>query len=204
MNCKKLSKCNTNTYSPPLEIALAKETVPFHQITYKVTYSEDNAMMTIQRVGNAIHARREEVGLNKTQLAKLSKLSRQTIHGLESGSLNDLSFNRLSNLLSILGMNFDTPRRKHKKALWMAAKSCSVSYCTELTSDHLQQVLSTGKVLSGFEANLLHFLDELPVQLIVMSIEEVAQQTSVKPQKIWKNIAKLAKALSANRNELWT
>jgi len=161
--------------------------------------------MTIQMIGKEVHARREKAGLSKARLAKLSKLSRQTVHGLEEGSLQDINFKSLSNLLSILG-SFDpltSARRKKKKALWMAAKSSSVSYRTELTSDNLQQALSTGKVLAGFEANLRHFLDESPIQLVVMSVEEAAQQTSVKPQKIWKNIAKLAKELGATRNELW-
>jgi transcriptional regulator with XRE-family HTH domain len=164
-------------------------------------------MMTIQMVGNAVHTRREEVGLSKTRLAKLSQLSRQTVHDLEDGSLKDLSFKRLSNLLSVLGLSFDSPNaagRQRKKGLWMAAKSSSVSYRTELTSDKLLLALSTGKVPLGLEANLIHFLDEAPVQLVVMAVEEAAQQAFVKPQKIWKNVAKLAKALGANRNELWT
>lgn len=163
--------------------------------------------MTIQMVGNAVHARREEVGLSKTRLARLSQLSRQTVHDLEDGSLKDLSFKRLSNLLSVLGLSFDSPTaagRQRKKGLWMAAKSSSVSYRTELTCDDLQKALTAGKILPGFEANLLHFLDEAPIQLVVMAVEEAAQQASVKPQKIWKNIAKLAKVLGANRNELWT
>jgi transcriptional regulator with XRE-family HTH domain len=163
-------------------------------------------MTTMTLIGNAVHARREEVGLSKARLARLSKLSRQTVHDLEKGSLKDLSFNRLSNLLNVLGMSFDSPSltgRQRKKGLWMAAKSSSVSYYTELTSNDLQQALSTGKVPAGLAANLLHFLDETPIQLVVMAVEETAQQASVKPQKVWKNAAILAKTLGASRNELW-
>lgn len=164
-------------------------------------------MMTIQMVGDEVQARRKKVGLSKTRLAKLAHLSRKTIHDLEDGSLKDLSFTRLSNLLSVLGMAFGTPsaaERQRKKGLWMAAMSSSVSYRKELTSDDLQQALCTGKPVPGLEANLSHFIDETPLQLVVMAVEEAAQQSSIQPQKIWKNLAKLAKLLGTNRNELWT
>lgn len=163
-------------------------------------------MITIQMVGDTIHARREKIGLSKTRLAKLAQLSRQTVHDLEDGTLKDLSFKRLSNLLSVLGLSFESPTaniRQSKRSLWMAAKSTNVSYKTELSQETLLQALSTGEVPDSFAANLLHFLDETPVQLVVMAVEEAAQQTSVKPQKIWRNMAKLAKTLGANRNELW-
>jgi hypothetical protein len=48
-----------------------------------------------------------------------------------------------------------------------------------LTSDHLMRALIACKV----RANILHFLNELPIVLIVMAVEEAAQQTGVKPQK---------------------
>ncbi|GAM52445.1 hypothetical protein EBME_0908 [bacterium endosymbiont of Mortierella elongata FMR23-6] len=40
-------------------------------------------------------------------LTKLAKLSRQTVQTLEVGTIEDLGFERLSRLLSVLGLGFD-------------------------------------------------------------------------------------------------
>jgi hypothetical protein len=85
----------------------------------------------------------------------------------------------------------------------MAAKTSSVNYRTELTSDELQWALATGQVPDGRTAHLLHFLDEAPVQVVVMAIEETAQGEAVEPAKIWSNVAKLVHQLGAVRSALW-
>ena len=163
-------------------------------------------MMNIQMIGKEVHARREAVGLTQTRLAKLADLSRQTVQRLEAGTINDLGFQRLARLLGVLGLSFDTPSisaRQRKKGLWMAAKTSSVSYRKELTSEKLQHALSSGNVPLGFESNLLHFLDEAPVPVVVMAVEETAQQESIDPTAIWSNVNTLAKKLGATRHELW-
>lgn len=156
--------------------------------------------------GQQIRSRRQALGLTQQRLAKLADLSRQTIQRLEAGTINDLSFRRLARLLGVLGLSFDGPSlaaRQRKNGLWMAAKASSVSYRNELTSDQLEQALASGNVLSDFESNLLHFLDEAPVQVVVMAIEETAARESVNPDLIWTNVAKLANQLGGTRWKLW-
>ena len=139
-------------------------------------------------------------------MAKLADLSRQTVQRLEAGTIKDLSFQRLFAILGVLGLSFDQPNlaaRKRKHGLWMAAKTSSVSYRAELTSDELQWALATGQVPDGCISHLLHFLDEAPVQVVVMAIEETAQREAVEPAKIWLNVAKLACQLGAVRSLLW-
>lgn len=163
-------------------------------------------MMTIQMIGKEVHNRREAVGLTQTRLAKLADLSRQTVQRLEAGTIKDLSFQRLANLLAVLGLNLDAPSisaRQRKRGLWMAAKTSSVSYRRELTSGELQLALAKGQVLPGLESNLLHFLDEAPLPVVVMAVEEAAQQESISPVTVWSNVGKLAKTLGAGRLELW-
>ncbi|TFW09465.1 XRE family transcriptional regulator [Oxalobacteraceae bacterium OM1] len=162
--------------------------------------------MTIQRIGKEVHDRRQAVGLTQARLAKLADLSRQTVQRLEAGTIQDLSFQRLAKLLSVLGLSFDAPStaaRKNKRGLWMAAKTSSVSYRRELGSEQLERALTSGQVPSGLESNLLHFLDEAPVEIVVMAVEEAAQRQSDNPAKVWANVARLAKALGANRSDLW-
>ena len=163
-------------------------------------------MMTIQMIGKEIHARRETVGLSQARLAKLGDLSRQTVQRLEAGTINDLSFKRLTRILSILGLTLDTPSltaRQRKKGLWMAAKTSSVSYRREMSSEELEHALSSGIAAEELHSNLLHFLDEAPLPVVVMAVEETAQQEGVHPATIWRNVGKLGKQLGAIRHALW-
>lgn len=105
--------------------------------------------MNIYEVGKTVRVRRLAVGLTQQRLAKLAGLSRQTVQQLEAGTIGDLSFGRLVNLLRVLGLNFAPPSikaREKKNGLWIAAKNASVSYRGELTSDQLMRALTTGKV----------------------------------------------------------
>ena len=162
--------------------------------------------MNIQTIGKEIYLRRQHVGLTQQRLAKLADLSRQTVQQLEAGTIKDLSFQRLAALLGVLGLSFDQPNleaRKRKRGLWMAAKTSSVSYRVEMTSDELQCALATGQVPEGRISHVLHFLDEAPVQIVVMAIEETAENVAVEPSEIWSNVAKLASHLGAARSALW-
>lgn len=163
--------------------------------------------MDIQSLGKAIQARRQATGLSQERLARLANLSRQTVHKLEAGTIKDLSFQRISALLSVLGLSFGPPSlaaRSRKHGLWMAAKTSSVSYKKELTSETLQHALAAGHAPPGYEAQMLHFLDEAPVSLVVMAVEEAAQLEATTPAKVWLGVAKLARELDATRRELWS
>jgi transcriptional regulator with XRE-family HTH domain len=164
-------------------------------------------MLTIQTIGKEVHVRREALGLTQTRLAKLADLSRQTVQRLEAGTIKDLGFQRLTRVLNILGLSLDAPSlgaRQRKKGLWMAAKTSSVSYRREMTDEELKQALSSGTTPSGLKSNLMHFLDEAPLPIVVMAVEETAQQEGVNPANIWANISKVGKQLGSIRRELWT
>jgi transcriptional regulator with XRE-family HTH domain len=163
-------------------------------------------MMSIHEIGKEIRTRREALGLSQTRLARLADLSRQTVQRLEAGTIKDLSFQRLTRLMSVIGLNLDTPSlaaRQRKNGLWMAAKTSSVSYRREMSSEELEHALFSGTVPTGLQSNLLHFLDEAPLPVVVMAVEETAQQEKVAPATIWTNVGKLGKQLGAIRRELW-
>lgn len=162
--------------------------------------------MNLVNIGRTVKTRREELGLSQAQLAHLSGLSRQTLVGLENGTLNDLGVNRAGQVLSVLGLDMPEPgikARRKKRGLWMAAKNVSVSYATELEPDTLGKVLASGDVPATYAPHLAQLLDEAPVQIVVMAVEEAALKAHVPPRKVWRNVAKLAKSLSAHRQDLW-
>lgn len=162
--------------------------------------------MTLIDIGHAVRARRTELGLSQAQLAHLSGLSRQTLVGLENGTLNDLGINRVGQLLGVLGLDTpkpDTLARSKKRGLWMAAKTASVSYAPELAPDALQQALASGDVSPSFAPHLAQLLDEAPVPIVVMAVEEAALRAHLPPRQVWRNVAKLAQSLSVHRRALW-
>lgn len=162
--------------------------------------------MNIYEVGNAVRVRRLSLGLTQLRLAKLAGLSRQTVQQLEAGTIADLSFGRVVNLLGVLGLSFAPPTikaREKKRGLWMAAKNASVSYRGELTSEQLQQALASGQVPANHTSQLLHFLDETPLQVVVMAVEETAHLEAVPPARIWGGVAQLARQLDSTRSDLW-
>ena len=61
--------------------------------------------MNLIDIGHAVSARRAELGLTQAQLAHLSGLSRQTLVGLENGTLSDLGVNRVGQVLAVLGLD---------------------------------------------------------------------------------------------------
>lgn len=163
--------------------------------------------MNLIDIGTAVRARREELGLSQGQLAHLSGLSRQTLVGLENGNLNDLGVNRAAQVLSVLGLDAPLPTtqaRLKKHGLRMAARNANVSYARELQPDSLARMLISGDVPAPYAPHMTHLLDEAPLSMVVMAVEEAATGANVPPRKVWRNVARLAKTLSAHRKALWT
>ncbi|MDP9917504.1 hypothetical protein J2W24_003155 [Variovorax boronicumulans] len=46
-------------------------------------------------------------------------------------------------------------------------------------------------------------LDEAPVPIVVMAVEEAASRAHLPPRQFWRNVAKLAESLSVHRRALW-
>lgn len=162
--------------------------------------------MDLLTLGQLVRARRVALGLTQERLAKLGNVSRQTVQRFEAGTIKDLSFKRVTNILKVLGLSLNAPSlaaRSRKHGLWMAAKTSSVSYKGELSSSMLEKTLALGWAPTGFEPHIRHLLNEAAVELVVMAIEETAQREAVAPATLWLHVAKLAKDLGSVRQKLW-
>lgn len=162
--------------------------------------------MQLLELGPAIRARREALGLTQARLAHLSGLSRQTVAGLEAGQLADLGFNRVNQLMAVLGLDWKAPPEvtaAARRGLRMAARTASTSYAQAVTPETLSQVLATGEVPPAYGAHLTHLLDEAPVSLVVMAVEDVAAQEHLSPRSVWHNVGKIARTLAVHRQSLW-
>lgn len=93
---------------------------------------------------------------------------------------------------------------KVRRWLWMAAQSSSVSYRGTLTEDELEDVLITGNVPVGREAHVGHFVDEVPIQVVVMAIEQVALRRRIPIGEVWAVFGDLvAKYSDQGKAALW-
>ena len=68
----------------------------------------------------------------------------------------------------------------------------------------ITHALVSGSVPNGYAAHLTHLLDEAPVPLVVMAVEEAAANEGVSPKAVWRNLGKLARALAVHRQGLWS
>jgi hypothetical protein len=88
-----------------------------------------------------------------------------------------------------------TPRRW----LWMAAQTTSVSYRGILTPELLLEILTTGEVPPMFSSHVLHLLEEAPIPIVVLAVEQAAQQSGVPIAAIWCNMARIADEMQSCR-----
>jgi len=110
-------------------------------------------MSAIHELGNALRARRKEMGLSQARVAALSGLSRQTVNQIESGAVPDLGLNKAERLASVLGLmlRIDTGSpsrvtRARMAPLARAAATASVSYKKRIAPATLKRILATGQM----------------------------------------------------------
>lgn len=99
--------------------------------------------------------------------------------------------------LSRLG---DAVRRHPKRALWMAARTASVSYKSEVTEFELSRAFASGEVPQKIIAHVVTLLEEAPWALIVMAVEEVSVKERTSHESIWRNVALISEKFDVVRS----
>lgn len=156
--------------------------------------------MNLREIGPHVAQRRIDLGLSQERLAKLGGLSRSTIVHLENGRLKELGATKLFALLGLLGL--DLSMRECKKlphALEAISTSASVSYKKLLNRADLVHSLATGKLSDVVLPYIATILDEAPLPMIVLAVEEVAKASKIPPKAIWKHIDRWAQELQSPR-----
>ncbi|MDO8313058.1 MAG: hypothetical protein Q7T25_14080 [Sideroxyarcus sp.] len=131
----------------------------------------------------AIIARCAALGLSFTQVQRLAG--------------PDHSLRDLAEVLGLDGVSFAPLNPRNW--LSMAAQTCSVSYRVVLTPERLLEALTTGTVAPSDVATFLHFLEEAPLLIVVMAVEQAAQESGVTIGQIWRYLDQIAATWSATR-----
>ena len=167
-------------------------------------------MGTIHELGDALRARRTEMGLSQAQVAVLSGLSRQTVNQVETGAVPDLGLNKAERLATVLGLALrvdagrPAPIRARRKMtpLARAAATASVSYKTPIAGTTLKKVLATGKMPAKYIPHVHALLDDAPVSLLAAVAEQLHDETDISRDAVWKNYRSLAREVKSKRG-IW-
>jgi len=164
-------------------------------------------MTTLAELGIAVRTRRADMGLTQAALARLSGLSRATVNQMEAASLADLSLQRVSRLLGVLGLSFtltgQRPATGKTPALTLAARSASVSYRSSLTADTLRTALLSGEAPAAFRPHLATLLDEATPALLAAVVEQLHEEERVPRAEVWQRMRALARGFRSARG-LWS
>ena len=167
-------------------------------------------MSAIHEVSSAVRARRKDMGLTQTGLAKLSGLSRSTINQLEQGTIQDLSLKRATAVTNALGITLGVVSisRRHlnsarSSALAQAATSANVSYKGEIAPEELRAIFLGGPVPRQFVAHVSKLLEEAPMSLLAALAAQLQEENAAAPPATWQRMRELAKTLDVYR-AVWT
>lgn len=166
-------------------------------------------MSTIHELGDALRARRAEMGLSQAQVAVLSGLSRQTVNQVETGAVPDLGLNKAERLATVLGLalRVDAGRpairaRRKMTPLERAAATASVSYKAPIAGATLKKVLATGQMPEKYIPHVHALLDDAPVSLLAAVAEQLHDETDIGRDAVWKNYRSLAREVKSKRG-IW-
>lgn len=157
--------------------------------------------MNLADIGHLVQQRRQAIGLSQDRLAKLSGLSRATIHQLEAGTIKDLGAAKLMVLLNLLGLQLGaTAQQRPRNALMLASQTASVSYKQVLDPQALASALIDGHLPTDITAQVATLLDEAPLPLIVATVEDVAAASQRPAKTLWKHMVQWAHDLHSPRS----
>lgn len=107
-------------------------------------------------------------------------------------------------IVRVLGLDISTLQPLAPRPwLDMAARTASVSYRGWLSSDMLSAMLAEGHVVPGWLPHLGHLLDEAPLSLLILAIEQLADQQHLSFATLWRNLGQLAQACQSHRLAGW-
>ena len=156
--------------------------------------------MYLYELGSLIAARRAELQLSTSQLAKLAGIECLVVERLEAGVLEDIGWNQVQAILRVLGVSLSS-YRKAGSALQRCATTASVSHREPLTPELLKQALTGGIIPSGFESHFAVLLDEAPPAMLVAAVEEAAEAGD-RLLEMWRNLARWSDVLHCYR-KIW-
>jgi len=158
--------------------------------------------MNIMTIGMLVKKERKATGLSQKALAAASHVSRVTIVNLEKGNVGDIGIVKLSAIANVIDLPiFSSGHQKDYAKI--ALGNINTSYTHTMDIDALEKVMLTGKIAPGFEAQIVHLIDETPTAIVAGAVKQIANKNHVKPQLIWRNLSSVAREIQSP-NQFWS
>lgn len=137
---------------------------------------------------------------NRSSYADARVLERCAELGLSMEQVQQLASRAMCNILYLLALDSQTLKPlSSRRWLSMAAQTCSVSYQSVITPEMLLEVLSTGNVSQSVSAPVSHFINEAPLQVVLMAVKDAAHESGLDISVIWRHVAQIAMTISSTR-----
>lgn len=157
--------------------------------------------MNILTIGAIIKKERVACGLTQKALAEASHVSRVTIVNLEKGKVGDIGAIKLSEIADIIGKPMFSTGKK-MNFIQIAVGNINKSYKKAMTVSDLEEFMLSGKILPGFEGQVLHLIDETPTSFVVGAVKQIAEKNNINAKLVWKNLAHVAAEIKSP-NKFW-
>jgi transcriptional regulator with XRE-family HTH domain len=157
--------------------------------------------MRLSEIGQRIKLQRLALGLTQEQLARLAELSHTTMADLEAGTLGDLAYAKVAEVLGVLGLDLQVGQADGLgRAVEVAAQNASTSFRSQLSPEMLATILVSGRVPEEYQPHLMVLLDETPLPLVVQAIRVSSQCTpGATVSSIMQHMSHWADELMTNR-----
>jgi transcriptional regulator with XRE-family HTH domain len=157
--------------------------------------------MYLAEIGHQIRLARKKMGLSQRDLAEAVGLSRSTVNQFERGRFGELGAERLSQLLSAVGLELAiapvTKATSGRDFVKLACISSNVSYRDRLTPDELTVSLLTGRVPSSRRPHMRVVFDEIPDSVFTGMLDQVEKWSD--PGTISRNARLIAESIHSPR-----
>jgi transcriptional regulator with XRE-family HTH domain len=157
--------------------------------------------MNILTVGAIIKKGRMACGLSQKALAEASHVSRVTIVNLERGNVGDIGAMKLFEIAEIIGTPMFSTGKK-MDFVKVTLGNINTSYKKSMSVSDLEKFMISGKIQLGFEAQVMHLIDETPTSLVAGSIKQLAAKNNINAKLVWKNLAHVAAEIKSP-NKFW-
>ena len=152
--------------------------------------------MDIFTIGAIIKRGRVACGLSQKALAEASHVSRVTIVNLERGKVGDIGAIKLSEIAEIVGTPiFSTGRKMNFTKLTLS--NINTSYKKLMSISDLESFMLSGKIQPGFEAQVMHLIEETPTSIVSGAVKQLAEKKNINAKLVWENIANVAKEIKS-------
>ena len=160
--------------------------------------------MYLVELGSYVRRVRKSRGMTQSALAREAGIARETLNLIESGSLKDLGFAKVSRVLGVLGLDLRVSDTigKATDAIAVAASAGSTGFKEPLSGEELIWALLTGNPPARKSPHLRRLLEDSSPRLVAGLVNQISNW--VEPARVQRGLLSLAAKLDVAARREWS